>query len=317
MTEHVVFPLTTRGFSKSTKTTDPSPHEQAWARSLREFFAFEIPKSALNPSRTTKVQVVDAPTRDRLSLMKNVIVDRGTSGVFVDLAGEVVKMYFNHQGYLDLYLCDYTINKDLHEYKSGDQEGKGGRCPAGRMTLHIELSQPHASWTHDNVHEGDLIRVDNVRIKYNLKGAGSELEGNLWQDKFYPDKVGVRPLLKDDARAVDIRSRRSSFLAILAQATAGDTKSARKRKRKHEKESKLAVDEVVDDPIAKRSKIRDSGVFMNASDETDADYKDDAGQTGLTDTKRPTDESLPTGAVKSKLNPNGESCFIAHRTTIG
>lgn len=294
--------MTSSGCTRSINTPEPTAQEQAWAKSLRDFFAFDVPVNSASAPQSAQIQVEAISTRDRYSLIKNISAgERGAAGKFFDLAGEVVKMYFNSQGYLDLYICDYTVNKDLHDYKPDEIEGKGKQCPVGKVTLHIEMHQPHGSWTHQNVKEGDLIRVDNVRIKWNQRGCGSELEGNLWQDKFYPDKVAVRKLTAGDDRISAICSRRAEHMGA-----SGESKAQRKRKRRQEKEKEAksaAVSDTEDGQAAKRTRMRDSGVFLDGSDETVASEDKKAAE----DLDAAAEVARLQEATKGKLNPNGKS----------
>lgn len=312
-TEHVVFPLDSSQFTKSAKAQDPTAREQRWAKQLRDFFSFENPKASMSkigapiPPQPVQPLPLEPAKGDKFSLIKNVTAGpRGTSaGKFYDLAGEVVKMYFNGSGYLDLYLCDYTVNKDLHEYKAGDLAGKKGRCPEGKMTLHVELQQPHASWTHANVKEGDFIRLLNVRIKWNQKGIGHELEGNMWSDKYYPDKVLVQPLRSGDSHLTDLKARKSSYFANVVNASE-ETKSMRKRKKNREKEAQKAAQED-EEQAAKRIKARDSGIFMEEDLSSELDKRPAVNaERDEADASVTEEVSTSTQAARNKLNPYGK-----------
>lgn len=63
--------------------------------------------------------------------------------------------------------------------------------PCGRRTLQVELLPPHAGYARDRVKEGDFIKLSNVRIKESNAG---KMEGNLWPDRQFPDKILVQKL---------------------------------------------------------------------------------------------------------------------------
>lgn len=308
MTEHVVFPNASGHYRKSAQGPEPSSHEKKWALSLKESLKHVVvlpedsskAAAAVAPASQAPVQV---PVRDKFSRIKGISAgDRGSrAGNFYDLAGEVVKMFYNSWGYLDLYLCDYTVNKDLRDCQTDDFDGKNAQRPTGRMTLHIELQQPHAGWTHDNVQEGECIQLFNVRIKWNQKGTGQELEGNLWEDKNYRDRVLVQPLPDTNKRYADIQASKKSYLANIVETPKAETKSSKKRKKNREREAKKAA--VNDEEReAKRRKLRDSGIHLEDSDSRD-DATKEAAEEGDTEEDEP--KVTASQVAKKSINPNG------------
>lgn len=312
-TQHIIFSGRMLSVTRSSGASMPSAQEQNWARHLRQEAGLEVlsrfatakqaPSGAPAPP-TTKPAAVSA--RDKFALLKDVTA--GERGQFYDLAGEVVKLFMTSWGYLDLYLCDYTVNKELHDYKAEEIAGLSGkqqqrRIPQGRMTLHVELHQPHAAWALGNVQEGDKVLLRNVRVK---RSKGGELEGNLWQDSNYRDRVLILSLSQTDARSVDIQSRKTSYNLNVVQPPAAETKSSKKRKKRKEREAREAA-EANALHKSKRRKTRDSGIDLgssanNSDDESDGDEDDSDVQDREAKDGKPL--ITPSQAARNTANPN-------------
>lgn len=163
------------------------------------------------------------------SLIKDVVVDK-----FHDLTGEVIKMYTAGTGAVDLHITDYTRNNLLPEYlpqDAGYGNDKKWDGPYGKRSLKIEVYDPHATWLRDNAERGSLLRLRNVRIKI---GKGALLEGNLWEDRLYPEKVCVWSLTDEDPAVQQLLGRKTGYASECRSkgwANALSGLSARSRKR--------------------------------------------------------------------------------------
>lgn len=319
-------------YTKSDGAAVPSLHQQQWAVSLRDSLGFtESVKSDSTMTESTgatsvtivsiqgssatdqaipleasarTIQVATSTPKDKFALLKDVSAGQQgvSSGKFFDLAGEVIKMYYNSFGYLDLYLSDYTSNKHLHDYtKDSDaSDGNSWRGPIGQMTLHVEIHQPHANWLQSNVKEGELVILNNVRVKWNQRGSGTELEGNMWPDKFYPDKVRVQPVHKSNPRYDDIMERKRTYQTRLNQerGSNSETKTSKKKKKKKRLEGHAQMETV---KSAKRQKLiggETSTILMQQSEDDVGDESE--GQNRDTIPKKESHQS------KSKTNKYGK-----------
>ncbi|KAF4210687.1 hypothetical protein CNMCM8980_004052 [Aspergillus fumigatiaffinis] len=207
---------------------EPSYSEKAYALSLIDkssnFKSFRITsneKTAPPTLRSVK-SVVSAPrskANQRFSLIKDV-----EERTFVDLTGEVVKIFTNDSEKVALYLTDYTTNEGLHNYtiavnnaREGDQYAYLPRSkrqwqgPAGRMTLQITLWEPHASFAREQLKEGSFVRLRNVHIKRS-RIEGTPLEGAMHCDRQNPDEMNIRLIdAENDQRGRELLRRRKEY----------------------------------------------------------------------------------------------------------
>ncbi|KAI4724272.1 hypothetical protein E4T49_07993 [Aureobasidium sp. EXF-10728] len=175
------------------------------------------------------------------------LIQAVTFNDYCDLAVEVIKKFPNPNGNMELYVTDYTPNDALYDYPApddADAEDEFGRYdkinlheifehdhdsnrdgdyyayisnvtgkrknwpgPSGRHTLQVELLSPHAGFARDNVREGDFVKLSNVRIKQSNAG---KMEGNLWPDKRFPDKILIHSL-NDEKQRKTLFNRRESY----------------------------------------------------------------------------------------------------------
>ncbi|KAE8352859.1 hypothetical protein BDV28DRAFT_148630 [Aspergillus coremiiformis] len=107
----------------------------------------------------------------KVTLLKDI-----KEGTFVDLVGEVVKIYPQNSEKVLLYLSDYTTNNKLHDHTPvhddpGDtfyyRSRKKWTGPTGQMSLPVTLWEPHASVARENVKDNDIVCLVNVHIKVN------------------------------------------------------------------------------------------------------------------------------------------------------
>ncbi|KAF2838039.1 hypothetical protein M501DRAFT_956178 [Patellaria atrata CBS 101060] len=201
------------------------------------------------PPRSIQAQsnphVVSA--RDRFSLISDVEIDR-----FYDLVGEVVKTYPD-RGTLDLYITDYTSNSLLYEYVTPEEEeeldsygGNGDSWrhsttnrphkwegPYGKLTLVVRLWQPHAEFADEKVRPGDFVFLRNVRIKLSNMG---KLEGQLNQDKQYPNKIDIKRFNDQrEERVQDVLTRKEKYFDHIKKLESKASKGPRKQRKKKAK----------------------------------------------------------------------------------
>jgi protection of telomeres protein 1 len=143
---------------------------------------------------------------------------------WVDLTVNVVKT-FPERSYFKIEVTDYTTNEALFDYfpesederMDGASDGYGHRSrvarrwrrPRGKMTLTIALWEPHGSWAHANISEGDMVFLKNVHIK----SFNGFLEAAMHSDRTYPDKVNVIKLshLSNELQLVDLLRRQQEY----------------------------------------------------------------------------------------------------------
>lgn len=285
---------------KSLTARNPSVHEQQWAINLAE----ALPHFILQYSSTAKTSVAVRPppppsntssgaplnvprgpratftTQDarkgKFSLIKDV-----KDQCFYDLCVEVLKMR-DEPDYLSMWVTDYTEHPALLE-RDDDWPG-----PQGRMTLKLELRPPHNSRALQNFKVGDFVDLQNVRIKVNRKG--SELEGNIWHDRYYPEKILVRNTIRNDDVLSSLKTRRASCKthtqrALLDGTTKdrGETTQGKKKKGKNAAKKNKAALAAQNEPPAK---------------------------------KRRMDSELRPGGCKPDVNPNSTSPTSPPRTNI-
>ncbi|KAG9521833.1 hypothetical protein KCU93_g7194, partial [Aureobasidium melanogenum] len=197
---------------------DPNPKppktEQVYAITLKQLAPSVVntagPSDAVAiPTRPAADRAGRPPqTNGKFRLITNVNYND-----YCDLAVEVIKKFPNSNGNMELYVTDYTANDLLYDYPApddadaDDEFSRDGDCygyisnvtgkrknwsgPCGRRTLQVELLPPHAGYARDKVKEGDFIKLSNVRIK---QSNAKKMEGNLWPDRQFPDKILVQKL---------------------------------------------------------------------------------------------------------------------------
>lgn len=135
-----------------------------------------------------------------------------TFGLFYDLVGEVVKTFWGTSDSVDLYVTDYTTNKELFLYEEkSDYDVFGGSRkpwpgPFGQMTIQIRAYEPHAGKARE-LKEGDFVFLQNVRTKLS---AMNKLEGAMHADPQYPEKICVRKLTHP-AQMIALKERKEEY----------------------------------------------------------------------------------------------------------
>jgi hypothetical protein len=153
----------------------------------------------------------NAPQRnDKRALIQDVVI-----GNYHNLVAEVVKSYSPGYGSLDLYVTDYTVNKDLYLYDDpafAREDGFGNssqwKGPPGQITMQVRLWDPHASYAQEHIREGDIISLTDVHIKIS---QANKLEGALHQDQRYYEKVKVRKVTYAQ-QLEELQKRKNDYL---------------------------------------------------------------------------------------------------------
>lgn len=168
-------------------------------------------------------------------LVKDLVI-----GKYHNLVGEVVKMYWPDDASLDLYVTDYTENKDLYLYLDpNDDDGFNMPTqtrwpgPYGQVTIAIRLWEPHASWVRANIRVGEIVYLQNVHAKLSQE---NKLEGVIHQDHKYRDKICVH------------KCNRASQIAALNQR-----KAAHEQEYQMRQEARSAPQNLPKKPSAKAS----------------------------------------------------------------
>lgn len=159
---------------------------------------------------------------DKFKLIKNL-----RHRVFSNICVEVVKKFENRLAQCELYVTDYTENDQMFYYaapeenqdmaREGDQYGYQGPPkrewpgPYGFLVFKITLVDPHAGFARNHVEQGDLVYLDNVKVK--LMPNSTRLEGDMWPDPRNPTKVQIRKVSKTFRGAADVLLRKDAYWA--------------------------------------------------------------------------------------------------------
>ncbi|PNS17600.1 hypothetical protein CAC42_2995 [Sphaceloma murrayae] len=173
------------------------------------------------PSGPRAMSRVSTYKMDKFSLIENVQPNK-----FYDMLVEVVKISpVKYQDFIDIYVTDYTINKQMFDYATPDEQA--AEChdgdeygylsgpprdwpgPWGQRTLRLEIKHPHLPYVQQHVREHHFVHLSNVRTKISRQ---AKLEGNLWADSKWPGKIlvdRVNPIESD--RGKDLLARRDNY----------------------------------------------------------------------------------------------------------
>lgn len=184
---------------------------------------------------------------------------------------EVVKIFPGRYGICEVYVTDYTTNKELFSFPAPEEkddglDGRDGDAygympvskrewpgPFGSMTLKVDVKEPHASFIMNKVKEGDAIYLQNLRVKLSRM---NKMEGSLWPDNMYPEKVLVHlNKNKDDEALQSLMARKEKYWSSrkhINTHTDGDSKPLTKnQKRKRKEKAKKAAEQ----EAAKKAKL--------------------------------------------------------------
>lgn len=187
----------------------------------------------------------------KLSLVKD-IVERN----YVDLVGEIVKIYTNDSEKVVLYFTDYTANNGLEDRQiddagdngfgtEGDVYGyqkrpkKKWTGPVGRMTLTITLWEPHASYARQHLKNNDLIQLYNVHVKRSrINGI---LEASVHTNRTNPNSVNVHTLdRRKDTFVEQFLQRRTEYWKANPRKREPENEAQQVPKRSTKKQRKRA-----------------------------------------------------------------------------
>jgi protection-of-telomeres protein 1 len=153
---------------------------------------------------------------NKLCLIKDFEFNR-----FYDVRVQVVNVYYNNFGSVDLKVTDYTSHPDLFLYVEPDDEDgryqdRSWKGPYGQLTLDVKLYGSNSVWARDNVTNGDFVLLKNLRTKLS---PYNKLEGALHEDRQRPDQVDIRKLISL-SDVGEINKRRKEYELQLAKKTA-------------------------------------------------------------------------------------------------
>ncbi|KAI7320980.1 hypothetical protein KC315_g9260 [Hortaea werneckii] len=184
---------------------------------------------------------------------------------FANICGEVVKKFSNPFGQCELYLTDYTQNKNLFYYAPPEEEQQDGSRdgdifaynqpirkawpgPYGWQVLKVNLCEPHSRFADQRVKEGDLVLLQNVKIKLGTYSANPHLEGDMWPDSFSPDRVLIQIIRNHqldlpEVKALEERKKKYEHMRKSVQPKREEEQKLsktekRKLKRQRQKEDK-------------------------------------------------------------------------------
>jgi len=145
---------------------------------------------------------------------------------WADIAVEVVKKFPTPNGACELYVTDYTENREMYYYTPPEDKGETERDgdtyayidvpkrswpgPWGQLVLKVNLKEPHAHYTNKEVVEGDFVLLKNVKM-----GNYKQLEGDMWPDHTNPAEVKVSKWKNLEVpEALAVRERKEKYWAV-------------------------------------------------------------------------------------------------------
>lgn len=272
------------------------------------------PSSPTTASSATSHSATAPTPWHKFALVQDVQVNK-----FHDLTVEVVKIFANKYGdSVDMYVTDYTSHKELYDYPSPEESAKEGGDgdaygyiatrhegfpgPWGQRVLLVEVRQPHMSYLMQSVKVGDFVDIRNVRIKISRAGR---LEGNMWLDNKFPDKVGItkiKPGSNEESRGVV--ERRTAYWSAREQQPQQEKKMGKKERKKR----KRAEDKARAAEDSKMSKL-DAVVASSGYGESICDGLICDGLFTLSDpltTVRTAHRDIPLTTLSSLLEKHGQ-----------
>lgn len=208
-------------------------------------------------ARSTQPGVIGRPTVYGAFSQKFRLVKDLKDYVFSDVCVEVVKKFTTMNGACELYVTDYTPNKQMFYYappeekndlvRDGDQFGYNGPPkrnwpgPYGFLVFKVNLSEPHASFANHQVSEGEMIALENIKVK--LMPNNNRLEGDMWPDQNNSSKVQVRKISSQRKEIQDLLLRKSEYWeerrARLGKIEGGNDEAPKKKSKGQRKRDRL------------------------------------------------------------------------------
>jgi protection-of-telomeres protein 1 len=217
-------------------------------------------------------QPVQATAPDKLSLVKDLEL-----GKFYDIRAQVVNIYYNNHGTVDLKVTDYTSNKNLFLYLDPDDEDymfqdQSWKGPYGQVTISVLLYGNNAAWARENLAFGDYVYIRNMRTKLS---PANKLEGVLHEDRQRPNQIDIRKLLKSsDIQAIDqrrgahekVRPQKSAFEELQNEPKKPSAKASASRKAEKKARQRLKNEQEQKEIAEKAEEFESqrSGVNLNS-----------------------------------------------------
>ncbi|THC88443.1 hypothetical protein EYZ11_012106 [Aspergillus tanneri] len=176
---------------------EPSAIEKRLSLSLLEL-SFNIKRFRISSSETLPPQSYSAgpsASKTKHTWNKFTLIQDAQYETYVNLVGEVVKLY-PHGG-----------DKALIFERFSKRRWTG---PSGQMSLSVTTWEPHATFVHQNVKEGDIVQLMNVHIKRsNLRdNMEAVIHGGNYNNRTF--KVRIVNVEKDD-RAKELLRRKEEY----------------------------------------------------------------------------------------------------------
>ncbi|KIW33698.1 uncharacterized protein PV07_00526 [Cladophialophora immunda] len=226
------------------------------------------PRTQLEIANTMEENGGTAPARkEKFRTLDRLDLPVRRDCIFVDLLGEVRKIFSPNDLTTELYMTDYTTNDRLHDYQhAGDQAGRDGDPfgyiqdktsnkwpgPWGKMTILVTCWGRQASVAAQIAHLGSFVYLRNVQIK--MDRNGSRLEGNCRDDRDYPDKELIEVVKSGDEKRTELLRRKRAYEQKVEGAGISfyrDPNQATKKRQKDE-----PTEQQNDEPKSKRTKAR-------------------------------------------------------------
>jgi protection-of-telomeres protein 1 len=263
-------------YSASFGTKDPTTQEQMAVIHLKHAASGSVQQMKQH-SATNSVRV--AAPREKLQLIKDLKFD-----TFYDINVQVINIYYNNMGTVDLKVTDYTWNSDLFLYVDPDDEDykfqrKDWKGPYGQYTMNVLLYGNNAAWARTDLAVGDYVTLRNVRTKMS---PANKLEGIMHEDRQRLDNIDIRRLFKASAIAEinkrreeyeKTRTKKSAFEQLqeepkkpTAKAQKKAERKAKQRMQKEQEQKELA--EQAEEWEAKRSGINQNSEYHDSTSTT-------------------------------------------------
>ncbi|KXT10629.1 hypothetical protein AC579_6621 [Pseudocercospora musae] len=205
-------------------------------------------------AKRQKIDIV--PNNPKLKAIKDL---RGGGKAWADIYAIVIKTFGTPNG-CDLYVTDYTENQAVRRYpypeeevdsvRDGDVYGYNGpkkkawRGPWGYHVYKVNLKAPHAQFANANLSEGDIVLLKNVKMRVTQENAF--LEGDMWPDDKYPEKIQIQKLKRLAIPEVqEMIARKEKYWnkrnARIAQQEATKVNLSKKEKKRQKKQEKRAA----------------------------------------------------------------------------
>ncbi|OAP63013.1 hypothetical protein AYL99_02240 [Fonsecaea erecta] len=226
------------------------------------------PRTQLEIANTMEENGGTAPARkEKFRTLAQLELTNGRGYIFVDLLGEVRKVFSPNDLTTELYVTDYTANAGLRDYQnSNDQGGRDGDPwgyiedkssnhwpgPWGKMTITVTCWGRQASVATHIAKLGSFVYLRNVQIK--LDRNESRLEGNCRDDRDYPEKELIEVAGSEDANRKDLLRRKRAYEQKMQSEGIIFYRNPDQATKKRQREK--AAEQQNDEPKSKKAKTR-------------------------------------------------------------